>query len=274
MKIMKRFFLSLAMIAIIASMTMAQKIKGSDTVLPLAQKEAEAYMKNNPSAKLTVTGGGSGIGFAALIEGTTDIAMASRSIKFDEKMKMQNGGKTAKQVVIAKDALTVIVHPSNKVTKLTREQLESIFTGKITNWKQVGGADLAITAYSRETTSGTYEFFKEHVLKNKNYKSGILSMPATGAIIQSISQTPGAIGYVGMAYVTKNVKEIWVSFDGGKNYIEPTVANSKAGKYPIVRPLYFYYDTKKEASVKPFVNFVLSAEGQELIDKLGYLSLK
>ncbi len=271
---MKRFFLSLAMIAIIASMTMAQKIKGSDTVLPLAQKEAEAYMKNNPSAKLTVTGGGSGIGFAALIEGTTDIAMASRSIKFDEKMKMQNGGKTAKQVVIAKDALTVIVHPSNKVTKLTREQLESIFTGKITNWKQVGGADLAITAYSRETTSGTYEFFKEHVLKNKNYKSGILSMPATGAIIQSISQTPGAIGYVGMAYVTKNVKEIWVSFDGGKNYIEPTVANSKSGKYPIVRPLYFYYDTKKEASVKPFVNFVLSAEGQELIDKVGYLSLK
>ena len=182
---MKRFFLSLAMIAIIASMTMAQKIKGSDTVLPLAQKEAEAFMKNNPSAKLTVTGGGSGIGFAALIEGTTDIAMASRSIKFDEKMKMQNGGKTAKQVVIAKDALTVIVNPSNKVTKLTREQLESIFTGKITNWKQVGGADLAITAYSRETTSGTYEFFKEHVLKNKNYKSGILSMPATGAIIQS-----------------------------------------------------------------------------------------
>lgn len=271
---MKRFFLSLAMIAIIASMTMAQKIKGSDTVLPLAQKEAEAYMKNNPSAKLTVTGGGSGIGFAALIEGTTDIAMASRSIKFDEKMKMQNGGKTAKQVVIAKDALTVIVNPSNKVTKLTREQLESIFTGKITNWKQVGGADLAITAYSRETTSGTYEFFKEHVLKNKNYKSGILSMPATGAIIQSISQTPGAIGYVGMAYVTKNVKEIWVSFDGGKNYIEPTVANSKAGKYPIVRPLYFYYDTKKEASVKPFVNFVLSAEGQQLIDKVGYLSIK
>ena len=99
-------------------------------------------------------------------------------------------------------------------------------------------------------------------------------MPATGAIIQSISQTPGAIGYVGMAYVTKNVKEIWVSFDGGKNYIEPTAANSKAGKYPIVRPLYFYYDTKKEASVKPFVNFVLSAEGQELIDKVGYLSLK
>ena len=189
-------------------------------------------------------------------------------------MKMQNGGKTAKQVVIAKDALTVIVHPSNKVTKLTREQLESIFTGKITNWKQVGGADLAITAYSRETTSGTYEFFKEHVLKNKNYKSGILSMPATGAIIQSISQTSGAIGYVGMAYVTKNVKEIWVSFDGGKNYIEPTVANSKSGKYPIVRPLYFYYDTKKEASVKPFVNFVLSAEGQQLIDKVGYLSIK
>ncbi|MHB9055844.1 MAG: PstS family phosphate ABC transporter substrate-binding protein [Paludibacteraceae bacterium] len=271
---MKRFFISFAIVAMFASMTMAQKIKGSDTVLPLAQKEAEVYMKNHPSSRVTVTGGGSGIGFAALIAGSTDIAMASRSIKFDEKMKMQNGGKTVKQIVIAKDALTVIVNKSNKVSKLTREQLEGIFTGKITNWKQVGGANLAITAYSRETTSGTYEFFKEHVLKNKNYKSGILSMPATGAIIQSVSQTPGAIGYVGMAYVTKNVKEINVSFDGGKNFVQPTVANSKAGKYPIVRPLFFYYEAKSEAKVKPFVNFVLSPEGQSLVNSVGYLSLK
>ncbi|MEA4937728.1 MAG: PstS family phosphate ABC transporter substrate-binding protein [Paludibacter sp.] len=271
---MKRLLITCVAIATAASMVTAQKIKGSDTVLPLAQKEAEVYMKKNPSSKLTVTGGGSGIGFAALLEGTTDIAMASRSIKFDEKMKMQNGGKTAKQIIVAKDALTVIVNPGNKVSKLTREQLESIFTGKITNWKQVGGADLTITAYSRETTSGTYEFFKEHVLKNKNYKSGILSMPATGAIIQSVSQTPGAIGYVGMAYVTKNVKEILVSFDGGKNYIEPTVANSKQGKYPIVRPLYFYYDAKKEAKVKPFIDFVMSAEGQNIIDSVGFLSIK
>jgi len=270
---MKRILISIALIATIASMATAQKVKGSDTVLPLAQKEAESYMKK-VGTKVTVTGGGSGIGFAALIEGTTDIAMASRSIKFDEKMKMQNGGKTAKQVVIAKDALSIVVNPSNKVTNLTREQLEGIFTGKITNWKEVGGADLAIVAYSRETTSGTYEFFKEHVLKNKNYKSGILSMPATGAIIQSVGQTKGAVGYVGMAYVTKDVKEIHVSYDGGKTYIQPTKANAKAGKYPIVRPLFFYYEAKSESKVKPFINYVLSEEGQTIVDKVGYLELK
>ena len=138
----------------------------------------------------------------------------------------------------------------------------------------MGGADLAIVAYSRETTSGTYEFFKEHVMKNKNYKSGILSMPATGAIIQSVGQTKGAIGYVGMAYVTKDVKEIHVSYDGGKTYVEPTVANAKAGKYPIVRPLYLYYEVKSEKNVKPFIDFVLSAQGQKIVDQVGYLALK
>ncbi|MBP1616360.1 MAG: phosphate transporter, phosphate-binding protein [Bacteroidetes bacterium] len=270
---MKRIVLFMSLMVVAFGSAMAQKVKGSDTCLPLVQKEAEVYMKEG-KGKLTVTGGGSGIGFAALIEGSTDIAMASRAIKFDEKMKMQNGGRTAKQVVIARDALSIVVNPSNKVTNLTREQLEGIFTGKITNWKQVGGADLAIVAYSRETTSGTYEFFKEHVMKNKNYKSGILSMPATGAIIQSVSQTKGAIGYVGMAYVTKDVKEIHVSYDAGKTYVEPTVANAKAGKYPIVRPLYLYYEVKSEKKVKPFIDFVLSAQGQKIVDQVGYLALK
>ncbi|MDD3077733.1 MAG: PstS family phosphate ABC transporter substrate-binding protein [Paludibacter sp.] len=271
---MKRILFSLAMVAMISSMSMAQKIKGSDTVLPLSQHEAETYMKKNPSARVTVTGGGSGIGLAALIEGTTDIAMASRKIKFDEKMKMQNGGKTVKEIKIAQDALSVVVNKTNKVSKLTREQLEGIFTGKIKNWKEVGGANMPIIAYSRETTSGTYEFFKEHVMKNKNYKSGILSMPATGAIIQSVSQTPGAIGYVGMAYVTKDVKDISVSYDGGKTYVEPTVANATSGKYPVVRPLFYYYEGKSEAKVKPFINFVLSAEGQKIVQTTGYLPIK
>ncbi len=270
---MKRILISFALVAMFASMVSAQKVKGSDTCLPLVQKEAESYMKK-AGTKVTVTGGGSGIGFAALIEGTTDLAMASRSIKFDEKMKMQNGGKSVKMVVIAKDALSVVVNPSNKVTNLTREQLEGIFTGKITNWKQVGGADLPIVAYSRETTSGTYEFFKEHVLKNKNYKSGILSMPATGAIIQSVSQTKGAIGYVGMAYANSSVKEVHVSYDGGKTYVQPTKANAKAGKYPIVRPLFLYYEAKSESRVKPFINYILSAEGQEIVDKVGYLEIR
>jgi phosphate transport system substrate-binding protein len=258
----------------LTTISVAQKVKGSDTVLPLSQKEAEVYMKKNPAVKIIVTGGGSGIGLSALVEGTTDIAMSSRKIKFDEKMKMQNGGKKVVEVVIAKDALSVVVNPKNKVTKLTREQLEGIFTGKIKNWKEVGGDNMPIIVYSRETTSGTYEFFKENVMKNKNYKSGILSMPATGAIIQSVSQTPGAIGYVGMAYVTKEVKDVLVSYDGGKTYIEPTIENAKAGKYPIVRPLFYYYEAKSEAKVKPFINFILSAEGQGIVNTIGYITLK
>ena len=185
----------------------AQRIKGSDTCLPLSQTEAENFINKNKSAKITVTGGGSGVGISALMEGTTDIAMSSRKMKFDEKVKLQEAKKSTKEVVIAYDALAVVVHPSNKVSNLTREQLEGIFTGKIKNWKEVGGADMKIVAYSRETSSGTYEFFKESVLKNKNYMNGILSMPATGAIIQSVSQTKGAIGYVGFGFIKKKEKK-------------------------------------------------------------------
>ena len=241
----------------------AQKIKGSDTCLPVTQTEAENFMNKNKGTKVTVTGGGSGVGISALMEGTTDIAMSSRKMKFDEKVRLQEAKKNTKEVVIAYDALAIVVHPSNKVTNLTREQLEGIFTGKIKNWKEVGGADLKIVAYSRETSSGTYEFFKESVLKNKNYMNGILSMPATGAIIQSVSQTKGAIGYVGLAYVNKDVKPIHVSYDAGKSFVEPSFANAKNKTYPIVRPLFYYYEVKNEGPVKPFIDYVLSAEGQE-----------
>ncbi|MDR2010903.1 MAG: PstS family phosphate ABC transporter substrate-binding protein [Bacteroidales bacterium] len=251
--------------------TQAQKIKGSDTMLPLSQKEAEAFMKKNPSKTVTVTGGGSGVGISALMEGTTDLAQLSRKIKFDEKKKLQEKGKTVKEVTVAYDALAVIVHPSNKVTNLTREQLEGIFTGKIKNWKEVGGTDMPIVPYSRETSSGTYEFFKESVLNKKNYMPGIMSMPATGAIVQSISQTKGAIGYVGLAYLNKSVKAVHVSYDGGKTFVEPSVANAKNETYPIVRPLYYYYDTKSEAKVKAFIDFVLSAEGQKIVSEIGFI---
>ena len=140
----------------------AQRIKGSDTVLPVSQKTAESYMKKKPGAKVTVTGGGSGVGFSALIDRTCDIAMASRAIKFSEKMKLKAKKQDITEVKIAYDALAVVINPSNTVSKLTREQLAGIFTGTITNWKQVGGKDMKIVAYSRETSSGTYEFFKEH----------------------------------------------------------------------------------------------------------------
>lgn len=269
---MKKILLTAAIVLATVSASNSQKIKGSDTVLPLSQQEAESFMKNNASASVTVTGGGSGVGISALLEGTTDIAQASRKIKFDERKKLQDQGKTLKEVTVAYDALAIIVHPGNKVTNLTREQLEGIFTGKITNWKEVGGADMKIVPYSRETSSGTYEFFKESVLKNRNYMNGIMSMPATGAIVQSISQTKGGIGYIGLAYLNKSVKAVHVSYDEGKTFVEPSVANAKNETYPIVRPLYYYYVTSSETAVKPFIDYVLSESGQKIVSEIGFIT--
>ncbi|MBO8478734.1 MAG: PstS family phosphate ABC transporter substrate-binding protein [Bacteroidetes bacterium] len=252
----------------------AQRVKGSDTLLPLTQELAEQYLKKDPDAEVIVTGGGSGVGIAALPENTTDIAMASRQIKFSEKMKFAELGLDAEEVVVAYDALAVVVNPSNPVERLTREQLEAIFRGKITNWKDVGGEDRKIVVYSRETSSGTYEFFKESVLENKNYMSSILSMPATGAIIQSVRQTKGAIGYIGLAYLNPYVKPLAVSYDGGAHYAVPSVETAADGSYPIVRPLYYYYDSRKEAQVSPFISYVLSPEGQESVLEQGFIPVK
>ena len=267
---MKRISIIL-LLTLAASNMQAQRIKGSDTVLPVAQQTAERFMALNPDARITVTGGGTGVGISALLDGTTDIAMASRPIKFSEKMKVKSAGKEVEEVIVAYDALAIVVHPSNPVTNLTREQLEGIFTGRITNWKEVGGAAMKLVPDSRETSSGTYEFFKESVLRNRNYMNGIMSMPATGAIIQSISQTKGGIGYVGLAYLNDNVKAVHVSYDGGKTFTAPSVANAKDGSYPIVRPLYYYYMTHSEKTVKPFVDYILSPAGQQIVREIGFI---
>lgn len=273
-KIILGFALVVALIPSIKAQQVSCKIKGSDTCLPLTQKEAEEYMKKYPGSSIMVTGGGSGVGFSSLLSGTTDIAQASRKMKMDEKMKMQDAGKAFTETVIAYDALAVIVHPSNKVSQLTREQLESIYTGKTTNWKEVGGDDLAIVLYSRETSSGTYEFFREHVLNKKNFAAGALLMPATGAIVQSVSQTKGAIGYIGLAYLEADIKPIKVSYDQGKTYIVPTVENAKSKTYPISRPLFYYYTNAVEKTAKPFVDYVLSPEGQKIVAEIGYVPVK
>jgi len=270
---MKKVILSVVLIVFCLSTIYAQRIKGSDTTLPLSQKAAENYMKANSSASITVTGGGSGVGFSSLVEGTTDIAQASRKIKFVEIQKLKEEGKIIKEVIVAYDALAIVVNPKNNVTNLTRNQLEDIFTGKITNWKEVGGADLKIVPYSRETSSGTYEFFKVSVLKNKNYMNGIMSMPATGSIIQSVGQTPGAIGYVGLAYLNSSVKAIHVSYDDGETYEAPSVRNAKQGTYPIVRPLYFYYVLESETKVKPFIDYLLSSVGQQIVSEVGFITV-
>lgn len=270
---LKKIALLLAALGLTAA-AYAQKLKGSDTLLPLAQKAAENYSEKNPSAHVTVTGGGSGVGLSSLREGTTDIAMASRRIKFDERVRMQQAGRPVEELTVAFDALAVIVHPSNPVSRLTREQLEGIFRGKITNWKQVGGEDRKIVVYSRETSSGTYEFFKESVLKHRNYMPAVLSMPATGAIIQSVSQTPGAIGYVGLAYLNPEVKALAVSYDGGGSYVAPTFDNARSKSYPIVRPLYFYYTKSNEAAVRPLVDYLTSDEGQAMVASIGFIPIR
>lgn len=251
----------------------AQRVKGSDTLLPLTQELAEQYIDEHPGTEVIVTGGGSGVGIAALPENTTDIAMASRRIKFGEKMKFAEIGLDAREVIVAYDALAVVVNPSNPVDSLTREQLEAIFRGKITNWKEVGGEDRKIVVYSRETSSGTYEFFKESVLGNKNYMSSILSMPATGAIIQSVRQTKGAIGYVGLAYLNPYVKALAVSYDQGRTYVYPSVENAVRKTYPVVRPLYYYYDKANEARVRPFIDFIQSAAGQDKTLNIGFIPI-
>jgi len=249
-------------------------LKGSDTVLPLAQKEAEDLMKSDPSTSITVVGGGSGVGITALIDGTTDIAMASRDLKTEEKLKFSEAKKEIEEVVIAFDALTVIVNPANGVSKLTREQLEKIFTGEIKNWKDVGGADEKIVAYSRESSSGTYEFFKEEVMAKKNYATDVLSLPATGAIVQAVGQTKGAIGYIGLAYETKEVKQLAVSYDQGKTFVEPSVASAKDKSYPISRPLFYMYDKTNAAKVKSIIDYALSDAGQKTVSEIGYIPLK
>ncbi|GGA79712.1 phosphate ABC transporter substrate-binding protein [Flavobacterium palustre] len=249
-------------------------IKGSDTVLPLAQKEAEDLMKSDKNISVTVVGGGSGVGITALIDGTTDIAMASRDLKTEEKLKFSEAKKEIEEVVIAFDALTVIVNPANGVSKLTREQLEGIFTGAIKNWKEVGGADEKIVAYSRESSSGTYEFFKEEVMAKKNYATDVLSLPATGAIVQAVGQTKGAIGYIGLAYETKEVKQLAVSYDQGKTFVEPSVASAKDKSYPISRPLFYMFDKTNAAKVKSIVDYALSDAGQKTVSDIGYIPLK
>ena len=263
MKVRRNLLIALSLLSISAS---AQRIKGSDTVLPVAQQTAERFMNQHPDTRVTVTGGGTGVGISALLDQT-------RPIKFSEKMKIKSAGEDVAEIVVAYDALAVVAHPSNPVKQLTRQQLEDIFRGKITNWKQVGGDDRKIVVYSRETSSGTYEFFKESVLKNKNYMASSLSMPATGAIIQSVSQTKGAIGYVGLAYVSPRVKTLSVSYDG-KHYAAPTVENATNKTYPIVRPLYYYYNVKKKAEIDPLVQYILSPDGQDIIKKSGYIPVK
>ena len=265
---MKKIIL-FTIIALFATNINAQRIKGSDTVLPLAQRLAEQYGKQG----VTITGGGSGVGITSLNDNNCDIAMASRRIKFTEKSKLTKQGKKIEETVIGYDALAVIVNPSNKIDKLTVKQIEEIYTGVITNWKEVGGADIEIVVYARETSSGTYEFFKQRLLNRKNYMKAVLSMPATGAVIQSVSQTAGAIGYVGLAYLNDNVKATKISFDEGKSYVAPSFENAMNSTYQVVRPLYFYFEGGLNKHIDNFIEYTLSPEAQKIVLEVGYIPI-
>lgn len=228
-------------------------------------------MRLHPNASITVVGGGSGTGITALLDGLTDICMSSREMKFSERLRFKEKRMDIKEVIVGLDAIAVVVHPDNPIQQMTREQLEDIFTGKITNWNQVGGEDAQIIAYSRESSSGTYEFFKDHVLAKKNYAASVLNMPASGAIVQSVSQTTGAIGYVGLGYVTSRIKSLAISYDHGQHFVQPSIQSVKDLSYPIARSLYYFYAVSKQHQVAGFVDFILSEQGQKYAAEIGYI---
>ena len=252
-------------------------IKGSDTMVHLVSSWAEAFMQRNPGIEVSVTGGGSGTGFAALLNGTTDICAASRNIKNNELMLAIQKNIHPNEIVVARDGIAVVVNPDNPIGELTIEQLGKIFTGACPRWSDVGGPDEEILVLSRESSSGTYVFFQEMVLKKQDYLQDAKLLPATSAIIQSASTDKWAIGYAGLGYAlaaTDKVKIIAVKTDVESAAVMPSDMTVKSGQYPIARPLYLYLDGESEGTEKKFVDFCLSAEGQSIVTETGYVAIK
>jgi phosphate transport system substrate-binding protein len=249
-------------------------IKGSDTMVILGQRWAEQYMAKVPATAIQVTGGGSGTGISALINGTTDICQASRSMSDAEKNNLREKYKTpGEEIPVARDGLSVYVNAANPIKDLNMDQLRQIFTGKVTNWKEVGGKDATIILYSRENSSGTYVFFKEHVLKNADYAQRAQSMPGTAAVVNAVSKEKNGIGYGGAAYA-KGIRVLKIKKDTDSPAVEPNLANVQNGSYPLSRPLFFYLRNKATGDIKSFIDWVLSAEGQEIVTKVGYFPVK
>ncbi|AKJ02463.1 phosphate transport system substrate-binding protein [Archangium gephyra] len=272
---MKTFIASIAAVLLLALPGAARAgtvtVKGSDTMVILGQRWAEEFMKKNPTSRLQVTGGGSGTGLASLINGTTDIAMSSRPMKKEEQEKLKGAKAAPTQISVAKDGVTFYVNESNPVSALTQEQLQGIYLGDITNWKEVGGKDAPIVIYSRENSSGTYVFVKDHVLGGEDYAATAQTLPGTAAVVNAVSKEKNGIGYGGAAYA-KGIKELKVK--KGNEEIDPSEANIKSGKYPLSRDLYFYLRNAPAGEVKAFIDFALSAEGQAIVTKVGYFPVK
>lgn len=272
---MKRLTLGLAALLALAPAlaSAAVTVKGSDTMVILAQRWAEEYMKKNAGKKVQVTGGGSGTGIAALINGTTEIANASRPMKEDEKGKVRERYSVLPtETAVAKDGVALYVNEANPVQQLTIAQLHSIYVGDVTNWKQVGGNDAPIVLYSRENSSGTYVFFKDNVLSGDDYAASAQTLPGTAAVVNAVAKEKNGIGYGGAAYA-KGVKELKVVGADGQGWL-PNAENVKSGKYPLARPLFMYTRAKPAGEVKAFIDFCLSAEGQAIVTKVGYFPIK
>jgi len=249
-------------------------VKGSDTLVILAQKWAEVYMGKNASTKIQVTGGGSGIGFAALQSKTTDLCDASRRAKPAEIANcIKAFGARPTEYKVALDGLSVYVNPENPLKELTVDQVGDIFTGKIKNWKEVGGPDAPITVYSRENSSGTYEFFKEHVLKGKDFAASAQTLPGTAAIVQAVVKDKNGIGYGGAAYGGGS-KLLAIKKDDASPAIEPTEENVVSGTYPIWRYLYVNVNPNLDkGEIAAYLNWIRSDNGQKYVKDVGYYPL-
>jgi len=251
-------------------------IKGSDTMVHLVSSWAEAYMNKWADLEISVTGGGSGTGIAALINGTTDICAASRNMKSKEIKLAEEKGTVPMEHAVAMDGIALVVNPENPVSSLSIEQLGKIYTGAYTNWNQVGGPDEPIGVLSRESSSGTYVFFQEHVLKKKDYTPSARLMPATSAIIQSVSADTWSIGYVGLGYAAEagdKVKVLAIYKTDPGAAIMPSVETVLDGSYSIARGLYLYTKGTPEGTIKKFLAFCLSVEGQEIVKETGYVTV-
>ena len=248
-------------------------VKGSDTMVILAQKWAEVYMKSHPTAVIQVTGGGSGTGISALINGSTDICNSSRPMKRTEMDKLKDRyASLGIEIPCAKDGITVFLNASNPVKELSVKQLSNIFSGKTKNWKEVGGPDEDIKLYGRENSSGTYVFFKDNVVK-ADYASSCQTLPGTAAVVNAVSKDKFGIGYGGAAYA-EGVKHCAVKKDDKSTAYMATAETVKSGQYPITRYLYMYLCNRPTGEVKTYIDWILSPEGQKLVTDIGYFPVK